>query len=118
MLHRLKVRAESYDDWAFKVKTALEASTEQKLELIDLKELIAEASEKKFPDSPLLQALVDAVSEAEKCASVANQLVKVHDTPRFLTNMSVREVRQPGWKFGADGRPKQGCGVFFGVCRR
>ena len=31
MLHRLKVRAESYDNWAFKVKMALEAEEEQKL---------------------------------------------------------------------------------------
>lgn len=75
MLHRLKVRAESFDNWAFKVKTALEASDEQKLELVDLKELITEATDKKFPDSPLLQALIDAVGEAEKCANVANQLV-------------------------------------------
>ena len=116
MLHKLKVRAESYDNWAFKVKTALEATQDQKLgmislyvqtgipvpsvygdskihlhdtnvalqiirliyivtDLTDLKELITEAEEKKFPDSPLLQTLVSAVGEAEKCASVANQLV-------------------------------------------
>ena len=31
MLHRLKVRAESFDNWAYKVKTALEASQQQKL---------------------------------------------------------------------------------------
>ncbi len=44
-------------------------------DLMDLKELIIEAEEKKFPDSPLMQTLVSSVSEAEKCASVANQLV-------------------------------------------
>ncbi len=44
-------------------------------DLIDLKELISEAEEKKFPDSPLMQTLLSAVGEAEKCASVANQLV-------------------------------------------
>ena len=31
MLQKLKVRAESYDNWAFKVKTALEATKDQKL---------------------------------------------------------------------------------------
>ena len=31
MLHRLKVRAESFDNWAYKVKTALEAPQAQKL---------------------------------------------------------------------------------------
>ncbi|KAK2189153.1 hypothetical protein NP493_114g03035 [Ridgeia piscesae] len=75
MLHRLKVRAESFDNWAYKVKTALEAPQAQKLDLLDLKELVTEAEEKKFPDTPLMQTLVAAISEAEKCASVANQLV-------------------------------------------
>ena len=36
---------------------------------------MTEAEEKKFPDSPLLQTLASSVAEAEKCASVANQLV-------------------------------------------
>ncbi len=31
MLHKLKIRAESYDNWAFKVKKALEATKDQKL---------------------------------------------------------------------------------------
>ena len=44
-------------------------------DLLDLKELVTEAEEKKFPDTPLMQTLVAAISEAEKCASVANQLV-------------------------------------------
>ena len=49
-------------------------------DLLDLKELVTEAEEKKFPDTPLMQTLIAAISEAEKCASVANQLVckKVH----------------------------------------
>lgn len=44
-------------------------------ELPDLKEYITEAEEKRFPDSELMQQLVMAVSEAEKCANVAAQLV-------------------------------------------
>ncbi|XP_013414674.1 lysine-specific demethylase 5A-like isoform X2 [Lingula anatina] len=75
MLHRLKVRAESFDNWALKVKAALEAKEKQKLELSELKEMIVEADQKRFPDSELLQALIAAVGEAEKCANVANQLV-------------------------------------------
>ena len=31
MLQRLKVRAEAFDNWAFKVKAALDASEDQKL---------------------------------------------------------------------------------------
>ncbi len=34
MLHRLKIRAESYDNWAFQVKSALEAPQGQKLGLL------------------------------------------------------------------------------------
>lgn len=44
-------------------------------DLEELKELITEAEEKRFPDDDLLQTLISAVSEAEKCANVANQLV-------------------------------------------
>ncbi|XP_064606539.1 lysine-specific demethylase 5A-like isoform X1 [Liolophura sinensis] len=76
MLHRLKVRAESYDNWATNVRNALDAKEEiDKLDLEELKELITEAEEKRFPDDDLLQTLISAVSEAEKCANVANQLV-------------------------------------------
>lgn len=44
-------------------------------DLNELKDLITEATEKKFPESDLLQTLINAVTEAEKCSSVANQLV-------------------------------------------
>ncbi|XP_023233588.1 lysine-specific demethylase 5A-like [Centruroides sculpturatus] len=75
MLHRLKVRAESFDNWAIKVKNALEATEGNKLEILELKELIQEAEEKKFPKSDLLVALETAIQDAEKCASVAQQLL-------------------------------------------
>lgn len=75
MLHRLKVRAESFDNWNMAVRNALEAEGDDKLDLNQLKDLITEAEEKKFPESDLLQTLINAVTEAEKCSSVANQLV-------------------------------------------
>ena len=56
-------------------------------ELNDLKELITEAEEKKFPDSPLLQTLGEAVGEAEKCASVANQLVSAKVRTRYSVHI-------------------------------
>ncbi len=31
MLHKLKIRAEAFDNWAFKVKSALEAAPEERL---------------------------------------------------------------------------------------
>lgn len=84
MLHRLKQRAEAYDNWAYKVKMALEAPDDSKLELQDLRDLVNEAQDKKFPDSSLLQTLAAAVNEADKCASVANQLVTKKVRTRYL----------------------------------
>lgn len=74
LLQRLKVRAESFDHWAVKVKEALEAKPDDKLELSDLKELVEEAEAQRFPDSELLQTLIQAVTEADKCATVAAHL--------------------------------------------
>nr|XP_054751747.1 lysine-specific demethylase 5A-like isoform X1 [Lytechinus pictus] len=81
MLHNLKIRAESFDNWANKVQNALKASQDSKLDIVQLKEMIEEADEKHFPDNELLQQLMNAVAEAERCASVALQLVnKKHKT--------------------------------------
>lgn len=46
-----------------------------------------EANEKKFPDSALLQALMEAVSEAEQCASVAAQLVSAKVRTRSVDGL-------------------------------
>ncbi|KAK7101928.1 hypothetical protein V1264_020234 [Littorina saxatilis] len=75
MLHRLKTRAESFDNWNTNVTNALEATGDNKLELWELKDLLQEADEKKFPESELKNTLANAITEAEKCANVANQLV-------------------------------------------
>ncbi|XP_069142214.1 lysine-specific demethylase 5A-like isoform X2 [Argopecten irradians] len=75
MLYKLKVRAESFDNWTSKVGEALESTGDDRMEILELKELIMEAEEKRYPDTELLHTLIDAVGEAEKCASVANQLV-------------------------------------------
>ncbi|KAK3610530.1 hypothetical protein CHS0354_008964 [Potamilus streckersoni] len=101
MLHRLKVRAESYTNWTKAVEAALEAEEEYKLELHDLKNLVTEAEEKHFPDSELLTRLVSAVNEAEKCVNVANQLVskKVRTRNRqsfegkYIAKLSLDELR-------------------------
>lgn len=53
-------------------------------ELNELKNLITEAEEKKFPESDLLQTLINAVTEAEKCSNVANQLVSKKVRTRFV----------------------------------
>uniref|UniRef100_A0A3Q1EK70 [histone H3]-trimethyl-L-lysine(4) demethylase n=1 Tax=Acanthochromis polyacanthus TaxID=80966 RepID=A0A3Q1EK70_9TELE len=57
MLHRLKVRSESFDSWANRVKEALEQEEGNKIAIDDLEMLKNEAAEKKFPDNELLRKL-------------------------------------------------------------
>jgi len=74
MLQKLKLKAESFDSWVTKVKEAMDPKSD-KIELSELRELLNEAINKKFPDCELLTALTTAVQDAEKCASVAQQLL-------------------------------------------
>ncbi|XP_011052958.1 PREDICTED: lysine-specific demethylase lid [Acromyrmex echinatior] len=74
MLQKLKLKAESFDSWVAKVREAMDPKND-KIELNELKELLNEAENKKFPESELLTALTTAVQDAEKCASVAQQLL-------------------------------------------
>lgn len=100
MLQKLKMRAESFDNWTNKVREAMDASGDSRLELLEIKELITEADEKRYPDSELLQNLINTVSEADKCASVANQLVtkKVRTRNRqsnegkYIAKLSLEEL--------------------------
>ncbi|XP_029843134.3 lysine-specific demethylase 5A isoform X4 [Ixodes scapularis] len=92
MLHRLKVRAESFDNWAIKVKAALEATEDDKLELGELKELVEEAEEKKFPPTELLQSLKVAVQESEKTSSIAQQLLSKKVRTRNRQSQDTKHV--------------------------
>lgn len=74
MLQKLKLKAESFDHWVNKVKDSLDPSTPKTMDLNELKALLNEADGKKFPKSDLLQTLKNAVEDAEKCASVIQQL--------------------------------------------
>ena len=74
MISAVKCRAECYDQWADKVKAALEAKEDDRLEFSELKELLEEALERKYPVTDMLEALTLTVEEAEKCQTVANQL--------------------------------------------
>ncbi|XP_055932115.1 lysine-specific demethylase 5A-like [Argiope bruennichi] len=75
MLYRLKVRAESFDCWSTKVQNALNAESKNKLGISELKELMLEAEEKRFPCTDLLQNLNATIDEGEKCAALAQQLL-------------------------------------------
>lgn len=83
MLQKLKLKAESFDSWVIKVKEAMDPKND-KIELIELKELLNEAENKKFPESELLTALTTAVQDAEKCASVAQQLLNNKQRTRLV----------------------------------
>ena len=74
LLSAVKARAECYDQWVVRVKGALDAKNDDRLEFSELKELLEEANERKYPASDLFEALTLTVEEAEKCQTVANQL--------------------------------------------
>ncbi|XP_025835612.1 lysine-specific demethylase lid isoform X1 [Agrilus planipennis] len=74
MLQKLKLKAESFDNWVNKVKDALDPNIPKSMDLSELKALLSEATGKKFPKSELLDTLKNAVDDAEKCASVIRQL--------------------------------------------
>uniref|UniRef100_A0A3Q4GWX5 [histone H3]-trimethyl-L-lysine(4) demethylase n=1 Tax=Neolamprologus brichardi TaxID=32507 RepID=A0A3Q4GWX5_NEOBR len=67
MLHRLKVRSESFDSWANRVKEALEQEEGNKIEIDYLEMLKMEAAEKKFPDNELLRKLNTVLKDIAHC---------------------------------------------------
>ncbi|KAK5639199.1 hypothetical protein RI129_011691 [Pyrocoelia pectoralis] len=74
MLHKLKIKAEAFDVWLSKVKDSLDPSVPSTLSLSELRGLLTEAEDKKFPKCDLLTTLSNAIDDAEKCASVIRQL--------------------------------------------
>ncbi|XP_060263745.1 lysine-specific demethylase 5C isoform X24 [Ovis aries] len=96
MLHKLKVRAESFDTWANKVRVALEVEDGRKRSLEELRALESEARERRFPNSELLQRLKNCLSEAEACVSRALGLVSGQEAgPHRMTGlqMTLAELR-------------------------
>ncbi|XP_046896383.1 lysine-specific demethylase 5C isoform X1 [Hypomesus transpacificus] len=75
MLHRLKVRAESFDSWANRVKEALEQEEGNKIGIQDLEVLKQEAAEKKFPDNELLQRLNTVLTDTQHCQKTSTDLL-------------------------------------------
>lgn len=56
-------------------------------ELSELRELVEEAEAQRFPESELLQTLVQAVTEADKCATVAAHLATKKVRTRFVLSI-------------------------------
>ncbi|XP_041859009.1 lysine-specific demethylase 5C isoform X2 [Melanotaenia boesemani] len=80
MLHRLKVRSESFDSWANRVKEALEQEEGNKIEIQDLEKLKNEATEKKFPDNELLRKLNTVLKDIGYCQQTSAELLSNSNT--------------------------------------
>ncbi|XP_075774753.1 LOW QUALITY PROTEIN: lysine-specific demethylase 5C-like [Pelodiscus sinensis] len=93
MLHKLKVRAESFDTWANKVRIALELEDGRKRTLEELRALESEARERKFPDNELLHRLKSCLGEAERCVSDALGLISSLETGVPAVPLSLEELR-------------------------
>ncbi|XP_014464888.1 lysine-specific demethylase 5B isoform X3 [Alligator mississippiensis] len=100
MMNALKSRAESYNEWASNVNEALEAKINNKKSLISFKALIEESEIKKFPDNDLLRHLRLVTQDADKCASVAQQLLNGKRQTRYRSGggksqnqLTVNELR-------------------------
>ena len=74
LLQGLKTRANSSDTWIARVREALQAKDEDRVELLALKAMLHEAKNEGYPESELLDALQEVVEEAERCEVVAEQL--------------------------------------------
>ncbi|XP_029012780.1 lysine-specific demethylase 5C isoform X2 [Betta splendens] len=75
MLHRLKVRSESFDSWANRVKEALEQEEGNKIGIEDLEMLKMEAADKRFPDNELLRKLNTVLKDIERCQKTSIELL-------------------------------------------
>uniref|UniRef100_A0A4W5K7V0 [histone H3]-trimethyl-L-lysine(4) demethylase n=1 Tax=Hucho hucho TaxID=62062 RepID=A0A4W5K7V0_9TELE len=75
MLYGVKSRAQSYDTWAKRVTEALAADHKNKKDLIELKVLLEDAEDRKYPENSLFRRLREMVKEAETCSSVAQVLL-------------------------------------------
>ncbi|MFT7814238.1 lysine-specific demethylase 5C-like isoform X3 [Arapaima gigas] len=83
MLHRLKVRAESFDSWANRVKEALEQEEGTKIGIQELEALKEEATERKFPSNELLQRLNGVLSDIEHCQTTSKELLSNSQSRRM-----------------------------------
>uniref|UniRef100_A0A672KS55 Lysine-specific demethylase 5A n=1 Tax=Sinocyclocheilus grahami TaxID=75366 RepID=A0A672KS55_SINGR len=92
MLYGVKSRAQSYDTWAKRVTEALAADNKSKRDLIELKVLLEDAEDRKYPENSLLRSLRDTVKEAETCSSVAQLLLSQKQRHRSVS-LTVEELK-------------------------
>uniref|UniRef100_A0A665T9U0 [histone H3]-trimethyl-L-lysine(4) demethylase n=1 Tax=Echeneis naucrates TaxID=173247 RepID=A0A665T9U0_ECHNA len=94
MMTAVKQRAELYDEWASHVIETLEAKLEKKKGLPVFRSLLAESESKMFPDNDLLRRLRLVTQDAEKCSSVAQQLLngKRQTSGKSRSQLTVEEL--------------------------
>ncbi|XP_071333229.1 lysine-specific demethylase 5B-B isoform X2 [Trachinotus anak] len=83
MMTAVKQRAELYDEWASRVTETLEAKLEKKKGLPVFRSLLVESESNLFPDNDLLRRLRLVTQDAEKCSSVAQQLLNGKRQTRY-----------------------------------
>ncbi|XP_068996480.1 lysine-specific demethylase 5B-B isoform X2 [Embiotoca jacksoni] len=83
MTTAVKQRAELYDKWASCVTETLEAKLEKKKGLPVFRSLLAESETQLFPDNDLMRRLRLVTQDAEKCSSVAQQLLNGKRQTRY-----------------------------------
>uniref|UniRef100_A0A3P8VVD3 [histone H3]-trimethyl-L-lysine(4) demethylase n=1 Tax=Cynoglossus semilaevis TaxID=244447 RepID=A0A3P8VVD3_CYNSE len=100
MLYGVKTRAQSYDAWIKRVTEALAADQKNKKDLIELKVLLEDAEDRKYPENSLFRRLREMVKEAETCSSVAQLLLSRKqrhrlrlDNNRNRTKLTVDELK-------------------------
>uniref|UniRef100_A0A3B4AC24 [histone H3]-trimethyl-L-lysine(4) demethylase n=1 Tax=Periophthalmus magnuspinnatus TaxID=409849 RepID=A0A3B4AC24_9GOBI len=100
MMNAVKERAQLYDDWAVRVSETLEAKLEKKRGLPVFRSLLAESESKTFPENDLLRRLRLVTQDAEKCSTVAQQLLNGKRQTRYCcgsgksrSQLTVEELR-------------------------
>uniref|UniRef100_A0A182P0K0 [histone H3]-trimethyl-L-lysine(4) demethylase n=1 Tax=Anopheles epiroticus TaxID=199890 RepID=A0A182P0K0_9DIPT len=74
MVQKLKVKAESFEKWLFRVRDVLDPSVASSITLEELQSIAHEAESQKFPNSVILERLNLSILEAQKCITVIQQL--------------------------------------------
>ncbi|KAK1327920.1 hypothetical protein QTO34_012341 [Cnephaeus nilssonii] len=96
MMNALKLRAESYNEWAVTVNDALEAKLSKKKSLASLKALIEESETKKFPDNDLLRHLRLVTQDARSAPLSPSSCSTGRGRPggKSPNQLTVSELRQ------------------------
>uniref|UniRef100_A0A8C1GYS7 [histone H3]-trimethyl-L-lysine(4) demethylase n=1 Tax=Cyprinus carpio TaxID=7962 RepID=A0A8C1GYS7_CYPCA len=102
LFQALTTRAESYEDWASKVKKILKADQDNKKFALgcNFKKLIVEAEKKTYPETDLLSHLRQVIQNADRCTSMAQQLLNGKRQTRYRSGggksqnqLTVEELR-------------------------